>query len=127
MSGFDSGINGDSRIGQGLQRNSSASESNYFSEFAFCSQPRLLYSGAAQKTIPRCTGKWPTNQLCNARTFPGKSAARHCPATLCTLAANPGAIFHAIQLLAALGTGVTNLGADCTGLVTKLGAAQHEV
>jgi hypothetical protein len=39
MSGFDSEINGDSRIGQGLQRNSCVSESNCFPELTFSHNP----------------------------------------------------------------------------------------
>jgi hypothetical protein len=44
-----------------------------------------------------------------------------------TLAAHPGAVFHAVNLLATLGAGVTHVGADPADLFAKSRTAQHEI
>src|SRR5690348_14657013 len=44
-----------------------------------------------------------------------------------TLAAHPGAVFHAVNLLATLGAGVTHIGADPADLFAKSRTAQHEI
>ncbi|HTJ54879.1 MAG TPA: hypothetical protein VL380_05635, partial [Nitrosospira sp.] len=44
-----------------------------------------------------------------------------------TLAAHPGAVFHAVNLLATLGAGVAHVGADPADLFAKSRTAQHEI
>ena len=73
MIGFDFEINGDSRTGQGLKRNSSPSESDYSSELTFFS------FRCSAKNDPCCTGKSPDYhnlpQCLDVSWTPGKSAS----------------------------------------------------
>jgi len=51
----------------------------------------------------------------------------HLAAALRAFAASLDTVFHAADPLAAAGTSVTNLGANCANLLVKLRTAQHEV
>ncbi|WP_181319831.1 hypothetical protein [Nitrosovibrio sp. Nv4] len=77
-----------------------------------------------------CDGFHQTRKL---SAFTGKSAAvarhlaRHFATTLGALAACRGTVVHAVQLFAAFGTRIANLGANSADLIAVRRTAQHEV
>lgn len=122
--------------GQKELKGNSNSRNPVFPEITY--GPNRCYSDAMQKnTASRrigrtfnppcwCDGFHQTRKL---SAFTGKSdaVARHFPATLGALAARCGTVVHAIQLFAAFGTGIANLGTNSADLIAVWRTAQHEI